>query len=204
MEKSLKTGTTTIGLIAKDAVVMAAERKSVLGYMVESKVAKKIHKLDDHVGLTIAGMVGDALALVRLLKAQFKLYKLDRGPITIKAAATLLSNILQSTKYFPYLTMLVLAGYDSKPGLYSFDPFGGFSENDKYYSTGSGSPFAYGVLEAEFKENLSVEDAIPLAIKAVKVAIERDIGSGGKGFEVAVVDKNGYMELSQQEIKKYS
>jgi len=204
MEKSLKTGTTTIGLIAKDAVVMAAERKSVLGYMVESKVAKKIHKLDEHVGLTIAGMVGDALALVRLLKAQFKLYKLDRGPITIRAAATLLSNILQSTKYFPYLTMLILAGYDSKPGLYSFDPFGGFSEKDKYYSTGSGSPFAYGVLEAEFKENLSVEEAIPLVIKAVKVAIERDIGSGGKGFEVAVVDKNGYRKLSQQEIKKFS
>jgi len=204
MEKSLKTGTTTLGLIAKDAVVIAAETKSVLGYMVESKVAKKIHKLDDHVGLTIAGMVGDALALVRLLKAQFKLYKLDRGPITIRAAATLLANILQSTKYFPYLTMLVLGGYDKQPGLYSFDPFGGFSEKDKFYSTGSGSPFAYGVLEAGFKENLTTEEAIPLVIKAIKVAIERDIGSGGKEIEVAIIDKDGYRELSQQEIKKFS
>jgi len=204
MEKALKTGTTTIGLITKDAVVIAAEQKSTLGYMVESKVAKKIHQLDDHIGLTIAGVVGDALSLVRLLIAQFKLYKLERGPITVKAATTLLSNILQGTKYFPYLTQLILAGYDNKPCVYSLDPFGGVSERDKYYSTGSGSPFAYGVLEAGFKENMTTEDAIALIIKTIKIAIERDIGSGGKGFEVAIIDKDGYRELTQQDIKKFS
>lgn len=204
MEKSLKTGTTTVGLVTKDAAVIAAEQQSVMGYMVESKVAKKIYKLDDHIGMSIAGMVGDALALVRLLKAQFKLYKLDRGPINVKAAANLLSNILQSTKYFPYLTQLILAGYDEKPGIYSLDPFGGFSEKDKFYSTGSGSPFAYGVLESGFKENLTREEAISLVIKAIKTSIERDIGSGGKGFNVVVIDKDGYKELTQQEVKKYS
>jgi len=204
MEKTLKTGTTTIGLITKDAVVIAAEQKSTLGYMVESKVAKKIHQLDDHIGLTIAGAVGDALSLVRLLKAQFKLYKLERGPISVKAASTLLANILQGTKYFPYLTQLILAGFDDKPGLYSLDPFGGISERDKFYSTGSGSPFAYGVLESSFKENMLTDEGIKLVTKAIKVAIQRDIGSGGKGFEVAVIDKNGYRELTEQEIKKFS
>jgi len=198
-----KKGTTTIGLIAKDAVVVAAEQKSVLGYMIESKLAKKIYQLEDHIGLTIAGAVGDAQAIVRLLKAQFKLYKLDRGPITVKAAATLLSNILQSSKYFPYINQFILAGFDNQPGLYSFDPFGGFDFRDKFYSTGSGSPFAYGVLEAAFKENMTVEEAIALVLKAIKVAIERDIGSGGKNFEVAVIDKNGYRELSQQELKRF-
>jgi proteasome beta subunit len=201
--EALKTGTTTVGVIGKDAVVIAAEQKSTLGGMVESKVARKIYKLDDHIGMTIAGVVGDALSLVRLLKAQFKLYKLERGPITLNAAANLLSNILQGSKYFPYLNQLILAGYDKKPGLYSFDPFGGFDVKDKYYSTGSGSPFAYGVLEAEFKDNMTTEEAIALVIKAIKAAIERDIGSGGKGFSVAVIDKNGYRELSEQEIKKY-
>ncbi len=201
--EALKTGTTTVGVIGKDAVVIAAEQKSTLGGMVESKVAKKIYKLDEHIGMTIAGVVGDALSLVRLLKAQFKLYKLERGPITLNAAANLLSNILQGSKYFPYLNQLILAGYDTKPGLYSFDPFGGFDVKDKYYSTGSGSPFAYGVLEAEFKENMTTEEAIGLVIKAIKAAIERDTGSGGKGFSVAVIDKNGYRELKEQEIKKY-
>jgi proteasome beta subunit len=198
-----KKGTTTIGLIAKDAVIIAAEQKSTMGYLVESKNAQKVFQLDDHVGLTIAGMVGDALAMVRLLKAQFKLYKLERGPITIKAAATLLSNILQGSKYYPYMNQFILAGYDSKPRVYSLDPVGGFDNKDSFYSTGSGSPFVYGVLEAEYKEDMAVEEAVALVVKAIKAAIERDIGSGGKNIQVAVIDKNGFKELSNQEMKKY-
>jgi len=199
----LKKGTTTIGLIAKDSVIMAAEQKSSIGYMVESKVAKKIYQLDDHIGLTIAGIVGDALSMIRLLKAQFKLYKLERGPISIKAAATLLSNIMHGSKYFPYINQFILAGYDSEPRIYSFDPLGGFDNRDKYYSTGSGSPFAYGVLEAGFKEDMLEEEAIALVIKAIKAAIERDSGSGGKNIEVAIVKKDGYKELSQDEVKRF-
>lgn len=201
--KALQTGTTTVGLVADNAVVIAAESRSVLGTMVESKVARKIYKLDEHIGLTIAGMVGDALALVRLLKAQFKLYRIERGAITMKGAATLLSNILQGSKWLPYLNQLVLAGYDGAVGLYSFDPFGGFDTHDKYYSTGSGSPYAYGVLEAEFKPGMAVPDAIKLAIKAIKVAIERDMGSGGRIIMAAIIDKRGFRELSAAEIKKY-
>jgi proteasome beta subunit len=198
-----KKGTTTIGLIAKDAVVLAAEQKSTMGYMIDSKVAQKIYPLDNHIGLTIAGSVGDALAMVRLLKAQLKLFKLERGPITLRGAATLLSNILQGSKYYPYMNQFIIAGYDKEPGVYSMDPLGGFDVKDKFYSTGSGSPFAYGVLEAEFKENMTVEEATALVIKAIKTAIERDIGSGGKEIQVAVIDKNGYRELSKQDLKKY-
>jgi len=200
----VKKGTTTVGIIAKDAVVIAAEQKSTMGYMVDSKVAQKIYALDDHIGLTIAGSVGDALAMIRLLKAQLKLYKLERGPITLKAAATLLSNILNGSKYFPYINQFILAGFDKQPGLYSFDPLGGFDVKDKYYSTGSGSPFAYGVLEAEFKENMTIEEATALIIKTIKAAIERDIGSGGKKIQVAIIDKNGFKELTPEELKKHS
>ena len=203
-DEKLKTGTTTVGLICKDAVVIAAEQKATMGYLVESKLAQKIHQLDDHIGITIAGSVGDAQSMIRILKAQFKLYRLDRGPITVRAAATLLSNILHGSKYFPYLNMFLLAGYDSKARLYSLDPVGGYSEKDKFYSTGSGSPFAYGVLEDNFKENMNVEEAIKLVVRAIKAATERDIASGGKGFTVAVIDKKGFRELSSNETKKYA
>jgi proteasome beta subunit len=199
-----KKGTTTIGLIAKDAVVIGADQKSTMGYMVDSKMAQKIYKVEDHIGLTIAGSVGDAAAIVRILKAQFKLYRLDRGPITIKGAATLLSNILQGSKYYPYMNQFILAGYDTNgPAVYSFDALGGFDVNDSYFSTGSGSPFVYGVMEAEFKENMTVEDAVALIVKAIKCAIQRDIASGGKEIQVAIIDKNGYRELTSQEMKKY-
>ncbi|MFH1473517.1 MAG: proteasome subunit beta [Candidatus Aenigmatarchaeota archaeon] len=200
----VKKGTTTIGLITKDSVVIAAEQKSTMGYMVDSKLAQKIYKLDDHIGLTIAGGVGDAQSMVRLLKAQFNLFKLERGPITVKAAANLLSNIMHGSKYYPYINQFILAGFDKEPNVYSFDPFGGYDHNDKYYSTGSGSPFAYGVLEAGFKENMTTADAIALVINAIKAAKERDIASGGKRIEVAVIDKNGFKQLSEQEVKKYS
>jgi proteasome beta subunit len=190
-----KKGTTTVGLIAKDAVILAAEQKSTMGYMVDSKTAQKVYKLDDHIGLTIAGSVGDALAIVRLLKAQLKLYKLERGPITVKAAANLLSNILQGAKYYPYMNQFILAGFDKEPAVYSIDIFGGFDVNDKYYSTGSGSPFAYGALETGFKENMNVDEAVQLVVKAIRTAIERDIASGGKEIQVAVIDRNGFREL---------
>lgn len=203
-EEKLKTGTTTVGLLCKDAVVIAAEQKATMGYLVESKLAQKIHKLDDHIGMTIAGSVGDAQAMIRILRAQFKLYKFERGPITVRAAATLLSNILHGNKYFPYLNMFLLAGYDSKARLYSLDPVGGYSEKDKFYSTGSGSPFAYGVLEDNFKENMNVDDAVKIVIRSIRAATERDIASGGKGYMVAVIDKNGFRELTAAEIKKYA
>ncbi|MBR9682241.1 MAG: archaeal proteasome endopeptidase complex subunit beta [Candidatus Aenigmarchaeota archaeon] len=203
-DKTLKTGTTTVGLICKDAVIIAAEKKATMGYLVESKEAQKVHKLDDHIGLTIAGSVGDAQAIVRILKAQFKLYKLERGPITVRAAANLLSNILHGSKYFPYLNMFLLAGYDkSGAHIYSIDPVGGYSDKDKFYSTGSGSPFVYGVLEADFKEDMTTDQAIALALKAIKAAVGRDIASGGNGFMVAVMDSNGYRELTNKEIEKY-
>ncbi len=198
-----KKGTTTIGIMGKDFVVVGAEQKSTMGYMIDSKVAQKIFPIDDHIGLTIAGSVGDALAIVRILKAQLRLYKIERGPITLRGAATLLSNVLQGSKYYPYMNQFILAGFDKQPGLYSFDPLGGFDVKDKFYSTGSGSPFAYGVLESEFKENMTVEEAIALVIKAIKTAIERDIGSGGKEIQIAVIDKNGFRELTAQELKKY-
>jgi proteasome beta subunit len=203
-EKLLKSGTTTISMVCKDCVILGAEQLSSLGYMVDSKVARKIYPLDKHIAITIAGSVGDALAIVRLLKVQFKLYKIERGPITIKAAVTLLSNILQGSKIIPYLNQFILAGIDERgPQVYSIDPFGGYDEKDKYYATGSGSPFAYGVLEAEFRENLPRDEGIKLAVRAMKAAVERDIASGGKGFMIAVIDKDGYRELDEETIKKY-
>ncbi|MBN2203134.1 MAG: archaeal proteasome endopeptidase complex subunit beta [Candidatus Aenigmarchaeota archaeon] len=198
-----KKGTTTLGMIAKDAVVLATDRKASMGYMVASKKCQKLYKLDDHIGFTVAGGVGDAQAMVRLLKAQFKLYKLERGPISLKAATSLLSNILQGSKYYPFMNQFILGGYDTKPQVYSFDPFGGYDGNDNFTSTGSGSPYVYGVLEAEYKEGLTVEEAIALAVKAIKAAIQRDIASGGDSLQVAVIDKNGFRELTEQEIKKY-
>ena len=149
--KKLKTGTTTVGISYKDGVVLAAESKSTLGYLVSSKTAEKIIKIDDRIAITTAGGSGDTQALARILKAEINLYKLTRNTdITVKATITLLANIMQAVRYYPYMAMLIVGGFDKDGGhIYSIDPVGGFEE-EKCTSTGSGSPMAYGVLEDGF------------------------------------------------------
>ena len=188
-----ETGTTTVGIVCKDAVILAAEKKSTLGYLVASKESEKIIPLDDHIAMTIAGASGDAQILARYLKAEFKLFEiLHRRKIMVKGAATLLSNILQSSKYLPYYVQLIIGGVDEKgPHLFDLDAIGGIEEEKKFTSTGSGSPIALGVLEDQYKEDMTIEEGKELAKRAIKAAIERDIASGGKGIDIAVITKEG-------------
>jgi proteasome beta subunit len=188
-----KTGTTTLGMICRDGVVLAAEKKSTMGYLVASKESDKILPVEDHIALTIAGVSGDAQALARYLRAELKLFSIqNQRKISVKGASTLLSNILQGSKYYPYFVQLILAGYDDTgPAIFSLDAIGGTEEEKKFFSTGSGSPFALGVLEDNYREGISIEEGTKLAVRAIKAAIERDIGSGGKAIDVGVITKDG-------------
>jgi proteasome beta subunit len=188
-----ETGTTTVAIVCKDAVVLAAEKKSTLGYLVASKESEKIIPLDTHIAMTIAGVSGDAQILARYLKAEFKLFEIEhRRKITIKGAAVLLSNILQSSKYFPYYVQLIIGGVDDYgPSIFDIDAVGGIEKDKKFISTGSGSPIALGVLEDQYRDGMSVDEAKELAKRAIKAAIERDIASGGRAIDIAVITKDG-------------
>jgi len=202
METKLKTGTTTVAMICKDAVVLAADRKATMGYLIASKDAKKVLKLDEHIAMTIAGVVGDAQTLERYLKAELKLYKLhEERRMPVKSAASLAANILYTRRFYPYFVQLIIAGYDTKPQLFTLAPDGSVIE-EKYYSSGSGSPMVFGVLEHDFKDNMEIEDAKRLAVQAVAAAIKRDIASGGSGIDLVVVDKKGIHEFSDAEVSK--
>lgn len=199
--KKIKTGTTTVGIVCKDAVVLAAERKATMGYMVASKDTPKILQIDDHLGITIAGIVGDAQAIVRYIKAELKLYALqEEMKMSVESASTLVANILYSRRYYPFIVQLIIAGYDKKPHLFTLSPDGSVIE-EEYFSTGSGSPMAFGLLENDFKKGMDVESAKKLAIKCVKVAIQRDIASGGSGIDLAVIDSKGFRMLPDEEVK---
>jgi len=202
-QQQVKTGTTTVGVVCKGAVVLGAERKATMGYLVTNKSARKIMKLDNHVGMTIAGMVGDAQALHRYIKAELRLYSLqEERKINIKTAASLIANILYSRRMFPYIVQLIVGGYDTKPGLFSFDPSGSMMEEKEYFSSGSGSLTAFGVLEDKFKEGMEVEEAKTLAARAISAATKRDIASGGSGIDLVVIDSRGFHEVPEEEVKK--
>lgn len=197
-----KKGTTTLALVCKDGVVLGAEKRAVMGTHIAHKVTKKLFRIDENLGLSVAGLVGDAQLLARWLAAEAALYRLKRGvPMSVKAASTLMANILSARRYFPYWVQLLVAGIDSEgSSIYSLDPAGG-NIQDKYVATGSGLPYVYGVLEDHYKEDLDTDEGTDLAIRALTMALRRDSASGD-GLDVVVITKKGYTELSEAEINK--
>ena len=184
-----KTGTTTLGMVCKDSVIIATERRATMGHLIAHKRTQKLYKVDEHLALATAGLVGDLQVLARYLNAEANLYRLKRDmKMPVKSAATLMSNIMNQRKFYPYYVQLILGGYDETGGhVYSLDAAGG-AIPDTYTSAGSGSPFVFGVLEDSFKENMTPEEGIDLAVRAITAAKNRDSASGGM-IDVAVITK---------------
>lgn len=196
-------GTTTIGVVCKDGVILASDTRVTMGHYVAHKFGKKVYQIDSHLGMTIAGTVADAQRVVDILTANAKLYKIKMNrPMPISAAARLIANLLFSARYIPLATQVLVGGIDATgPHVFNLDPFGSLTE-EKFVSTGSGSPIAYGVLEDKYKENMTVEEVLPIIVKAVNAAMKRDIASGNN-YNVTVIDEKGYRELSKEEKGKY-
>ena len=201
-EKDLKKGTTTLGLVCKDGIVMATEMRATMGNLIGHKTTQKLFKISDNMALTVAGLVGDAQMLARWLSAEVKLYELKTGTsMSLRASSTLMANIMNGRRYMPFWVQLLLGGIDSEGGhIYSLDAAGG-SIPDKFQTTGSGSPFVYGVLEDRFIEDLSVEQGKVLGVRALTAAMKRDSASGD-GISMCVIDSNGYHRVSPEDIAK--
>jgi len=197
-----KTGTTTLGIVCKDGVVIATEQRATMGHLIAHKATQKLYKIDEHLALATAGLVGDLQVLARYLNAEANLYRLKRDVrMPVKSAATLMSNILNQRKFYPYYVQLILGGYDDTGGyVYSLDAAGG-AIPDKYTSAGSGSPFVFGVLEDNYKDNMTIEEGIDIAVRAITAAKNRDSASGGM-IDVAVITKDGFKSIPKEDIKK--
>ena len=192
-------GTTTIGVVCKDGVILASDTRVTMGFYVAHKAGKKVYKIDDHLGMTIAGTVADAQKVVDILIANAQLYKINLNrPMPVKSAARLVANLLFSNRYIPLATQVLVGGVDETgPHVFDLDPFGSLTE-EKCVSTGSGSPIAYGVLEDKYREGMNIEEALPIIVKAVNAAMKRDVASGNN-YNVTVIDKSGYRELTAEE-----
>jgi len=200
--EEVKTGTTTIGLVCKEGVVMATEMRATMGTLIAHKTTQKLFKIDDNLGLTVAGVVGDAQTLARYITAEVELYKLKRGQsMTVRSAATLTSNVLGGSRFYPYYVGLILGGIDRDGGhVYALDMVGGAIPDD-YVTTGSGSPYVYGVLEDHYEKGLLVNDGIDLAIRGLHAAMRRDSASGD-GYSLASITKDGFVTCDEKDIQK--
>lgn len=188
-------GTTTVGLVTRNAAIVAADKRASSGTYVAHKAVKKIVRISDHAVLTTAGLVADTQVLASLLRIKALEYSLtNKAKIPVKSLAAYLSLLLNTYKYAPFIVQFILAGYDDRPRLFNIEFFGDYTE-EKYTVTGSGSPVAIGVLESEYREDMSDEEAVALAVKAVRSSIRRDVFTG-EAVDVAIVRPNGIEERS--------
>ena len=189
-------GATTIGVVCQDGVVLASEKRVAYGYLVVSKGGKKVFKITDRIGAACAGLVADMQILAREIEAQANLFGMEVGrPISVRAAAKLMANILFNRRYAPLITQTIVAGLDEEgASLYVLDVLGSLIP-DKYAAVGSGTEIAVGVLEESYKEGLSINEAKELVTRAIKSAISRDAMSGD-GIDFLVITKTGVAEES--------
>jgi proteasome beta subunit len=180
-------GATTVGLICSDGVVLASEKRVTYGRLVASTKGQKVFKLSDNVGLAFAGLMSDMQALVREAGAYANLFYLEKNrPITTKAMAKLISNMLFNRRMMPLLMETLVGGYDADgPTLYSMDPVGSLIPDD-FIAAGSGAAIAIGVLEAEYDKGMDCDAGVALAKKSIKAAAARDAMSGD-GYDIMVI-----------------
>jgi proteasome beta subunit len=195
--KLMVKGTTTIGVVCRDGVILASDTRVTMGFFVAHKQGKKVYKIDNHIGMTIAGSVADAQKVIDIITANAQLYKINLNrPMPISSAARVTSNLLFNARGL--MAQILIGGIDDTgPHLFNLDPFGRLNE-EKMTSTGSGSPLALGILEDKWREDMTVHEALPLIAKAVNAAMKRDVASGNN-YNVIVIDNKGYRELSDAE-----
>jgi len=205
-EKELKTGTTTIGLVCKDGLVLASDKRATSGYLISYKKFDKIMTITDNIAVTVAGTVSDVQLLTKYLKAELRLKDIRTGrETTVKEAASLLANFvynnIRKLSLIPGISHFIVGGKDSSGfHLYDLSPDGSIVEIDDYISSGSGSVMVFGVLETLYKKGLSVDEGVKLAAKGVNAAVQRDIASGN-GIDIVTITKDGIKKVFSKELE---
>ena len=196
----MKTGTTTVDIICKDGVVLAADKRASAGYRVADKNAQKLHIVADKMAVTIAGLVSDAQFLVKLIRAEIKLSEIQSlRALKVNEAANLLAGIqyrnIRVPSMVPGIVGFLMGGYDSDgPQLYDIGIDGSVAERKDFYSDGSGSSYALGFLEQNYKQGINLEQGTNLAVKAISSALQRDIATGN-GVVVFTINNDGVTKV---------
>ncbi|MBD3353462.1 MAG: proteasome subunit beta [Candidatus Lokiarchaeota archaeon] len=193
-ENLIKTGTTTVGVIYRDGVIIGTESQATAGFFVASKQAQKLFKINDYTAATISGGVADCQYVVNQARALANLRKIETGTVaSVKYVANSVRNLLYQGRSF-FLALMIVGGYSEtkdKGVLYGVDLLGTLFKEEKFLSFGSGSPYALGLLESEWKPNLTENQANKLVKKAINAARERDAGSGYE-IQLVKITKEGF------------
>jgi len=203
----LKTGTTILGIICKDGIVMAADRQVTAGTIIMSKKEKKVFQVNDYLVVSGCGIAADIQRIPKILAAELRLKELrSKTRPSVEEAATLLANMsyngIRQPSMIPQQAGFLLGGLNEEGTyqLYSIEPAGGIMKVEDYDANfGSGMPYVLGLLERQYKKGMSVEEGVKLAIESIKSSTQRDVGSGF-GIDVFTITKSGIKKIVEQEI----
>jgi proteasome beta subunit len=187
-------GATTVGVVCKDGVILAAEKRVTYGFFIASKGGKKVFPITETIGAACAGLMSDMQVLARDVAANANLFSMDVGrKISVRAAAKLMSNILFNRRMAPLITQTIVGGIDDEgPSLWVLDVLGSVLP-DEYAVVGSGTEIAIAVIEESYQKDMTVKEAKDLVTRAIKSAISRDSMSGD-GIDFLIITKKGTIE----------
>ncbi len=187
-------GATAVGIKAANGVVLAADKRVTYGFTLMSRSGKKVFKITDKLSMASAGFIADMQVIAKNIEAEIRLYELESGQtISVYSAAKLMSLLLYNRRLYPYMVEVIVGGVDSQGAhIYILDPIGAVIE-DEYATLGTGSQVAIGIIEDNYRKDISLEDAKALAIKAVKAAFSRDAVSGD-GIDIITISDKGSEE----------
>lgn len=203
VSEAVKKGTTTVGLVCNDGIVLGADSRASLGDFIASDACIKLYKIDDGLGVLVAGVAGYAEYVVKILRVQSELYKMTEGkPMAPSAAASLLGFILrESVSEFSYAFFIVGGLNRGEPELISLDMIGSTQKESKYTSIGSGMASALGYLDSVYAAGISTQEGVKHASKALQMAMKRSQATGG-AMKIATITKKGFREYSKEELDK--
>jgi proteasome beta subunit len=204
-------GTTIVGLVYGDGVVMAGDRRATAGNIISKRDMRKVYEADAWSAVGISGAAGPAMEMARLFAANLEHYeKIEGGPLSLEGKANLLAQMIRENLPMAMQGLAVVplfAGYDPRdasPRIYEFDPLGGRYEERRFATTGSGGRDARGSLKARYREGLSRDQGIDVALEALWDAADEDSATGGPDLVrgiyplVAVINAEGYRELEDE------
>jgi len=201
--EDVKTGTTTLGMVCKDGIILAADKRATVGGFIASKDIDKVVMVSDSIAITTAGSVSEIQLFIKLLRAELKLKNIKTNRInTVKEAANISSRMVYETarQYFSGVTHFLMAGYDKQgTHLYEIYSDGTLVEVKDFVSSGSGSPMVFGIFEHTYKDTITIKEGEELAVKAISASMQRDSYSGN-GIDVIVITKDGIKKTVQKKM----
>ncbi|MHA1791379.1 MAG: proteasome subunit beta [Promethearchaeota archaeon] len=190
-------GAVSVGIKCVDGVVLGNERRVIWSYTVTNKKVKKVFRVTDQIGFSVSGLIGDMQMLVKIMRANANIYELNNGiPMSVKGLTKFLAGYLFQRKMYPLYTQIIVGGVDKHgPAIYTLDPIGSLIPDD-FAATGSSTTMAISILESEYKPDITTDEGIVLAEKAIINSIKRD-ATAGEMMDLLVLTKDGSKGMSK-------